>query len=218
MKNPDTFGVFYILTLPATEMLEGFSFNKLSNMKYSISEEKVVFHDHYKIIKAKVAYDTFEGKQIKTNRLAFERGDSVAILLYEKETKSVLLTNQFRYPTCKNNDGWLLEIPAGSMEENENPNECVTREVMEELGYKITNPKHINTFYSSPGASTERIFLFFSEVSKNDKTEKGGGAEDENEDIQLIRLPASEITSKILEFKDAKTILALQWFLLECSH
>ena len=75
-------------------------------MKYSISDEEIVFNDHYKIVKAEVTYDTFKGSQISTKRLAFERGDSVAILLYEKESDSILLTNQFRYPSCKNNDGW----------------------------------------------------------------------------------------------------------------
>ena len=184
-------------------------------MEYLITEEKIIFNDHYKIVKAKVTYDTFDGKKITTKRLAFERGDSVAILLLEKETKSVLLTKQFRYPSCKNSDGWLLEIPAGSIEENEDPEECITREVMEEVGYKIINPRHLKTFYSSPGASTERIFLFFAEVSQKDKTGKGGGNESENEDIQLIKIPISEIASKIFELKDAKTILALQQYLLE---
>ncbi|SRX74906.1 NUDIX domain-containing protein [Aequorivita antarctica] len=184
-------------------------------MKYTINEEKIVFDDHYKIVKAKVTYDTFNGKQITTKRLAFERGDSVAILLLEKETQSILLTKQFRYPSCKNNEGWLTEIPAGSMEENEKPEECITREVMEELGYKTNHPKLISTFYTSPGASTERIFLFYAEVSLTDKTGKGGGNDAENEDIQLVKIPVSEIASKILKLKDAKTILALQWFLLE---
>jgi ADP-ribose pyrophosphatase len=187
-------------------------------MKYSISEEKVVFDDHYKMVKAKVTYDTFEGNQISTTRLAFKRGDSVGILLLEKDSNSILLTNQFRYPTCKNADGWLMEIPAGSLEENEKPQDCIKREVMEELGYKIKMPKLLSTFYTSPGASTERIFLFYCEVSKNDKIEKGGGNEQENEDIQLVKIPVSQITSKILELKDAKTILALQWFLLNVMN
>lgn len=183
-------------------------------MEYSIKNERIVFNDHYKILKAEVRYDTFEGKKITTKRLAFERGDSVAILLFEKETQSILLTEQFRYPSCKHNEGWLLEIPAGSLEKNEDPADCATREVMEELGYKISNPKHLSTFYTSPGASTERVFLFFSEVSKTDKKEKGGGVYDENEDIQLVKIPIAEIALKITEMKDAKTILALQWYLL----
>lgn len=183
-------------------------------MKYSVSEEKIVFNDHYKMVKAKVTYDTFGRKQITTSRLAFERGDSVAILLLEKDSDSILLTNQFRYPTCKNADGWLLEIPAGSLEENEKPEACIIREVMEELGYKIKTAKLLTTFYTSPGASTERVFLYFSEVSKNDKIAKGVGNESETEDIQLVKIPIYEIGSKISEIKDAKTILALQWFLL----
>ncbi len=90
-------------------------------MKYSINDEKVVFNDHYKMVKANVVYDTFNGKEINTKRLAFERGNSVAILLLEKESQSILFTNQFRYPTCKNNDGWLLEIPAGSWKKMKTP-------------------------------------------------------------------------------------------------
>ena len=183
-------------------------------MKYNINKEKTVFDDHYKIIEAEVTYDTFEGSSITTRRLAFERGDSVAILLLEKDSDSILLTNQFRYPTCKHQDGWLLEIPAGSLEKNEKPEDCIKREVMEELGYKIEKPTLIHTFYTSPGASTERMFLFFAEVSQKDKIEKGGGMQDENEDIQLVKIPMDKIPSEISESKDAKTILALQWFLL----
>ncbi|WP_310992524.1 NUDIX hydrolase [Aequorivita marina] len=183
-------------------------------MKYSINNEETVFNGHYKMVQAEVTYDTFDGNTITTDRLAFERGDSVAILLIEKETQSVLLTKQFRYPSCKHNEGWLVEIPAGSLEENEDPENCVIREVMEELGYRVNKPKHISTFYASPGAGTERMFLFFAEVSQKDKLEKGGGVDAENEDIQLVKFPISELQSKIMEFKDAKTLVALQWFLL----
>lgn len=173
-----------------------------------------MFKDHYKMVKATITYDTFSGNQINTERLAFERGDSVAILVLEKETQSILLTNQFRYPSCKNGEGWLLEIPAGSLEENENPEDCIKREVMEELGYKLKTAELLTTFYTSPGASTERIFLYYSEISIKDKIAKGGGNTEENEDIQLIKIPVSEIISIIYEMKDAKTILALQWYLI----
>lgn len=183
-------------------------------MKYKILEEKKVFDDHYKIIEAKVTYETFENKEITTRRLAFERGDSVAILLVDKAAQSLLLTNQFRYPTCKHNEGWLLETPAGSVEENEDPAACIEREVMEEMGYKINSPQLLHTFYVSPGASTERIFLFYAEVSPKDKIGQGGGMEGENEDIQTIGIPISEIKERLSDIKDAKTLVALQWFLL----
>lgn len=184
-------------------------------MKYSIKNEKTIFDDLYKITEAEVTFDSFKEKPITARRLAFERGDSVAIILFETDSDSILLTNQFRYPTCKYDDGWLLEIPAGSLEKNETPEDCIEREVMEELGYQIKKPKIIHTFYTSPGASTERIFLFYAEVSQKDKIAKGGGNDDESEDIELVKIPESEIPKKILELKDAKTILALQWYLLK---
>ena len=190
---------------------------KRSVIKYKIDDEKVVFDDFYSVMQAQVTYDTFTGNKISTKRLAFERGDSVAIVLYEKETKSILLTKQFRYPSCKHNEGWLVEIPAGSLDDNESPEDCICREVMEELGYKIKSPTPIGTFYTSPGACTERIFLFFSEVSLLDKLEEGGGNSSENEDIQLVKIPVLELKQKIYGLKDAKTILGLQWFLLEKS-
>lgn len=187
-------------------------------MKYSIDDEKIVFDDHFKMLQAIVSYDTFKGGEIKTRRLAFERGDSVAIVLFEVETQSILFTNQFRYPSCKHDKGWLLEIPAGSLDKDEEPSECIVREIMEELGYEISNPTHINTFYTSPGSSTERMFLFYKEVSEKNKTSEGGGKPGEHEDIQLVKIPISELSEKIPEFSDAKTIIGLQWVLMNVDN
>ena len=185
-------------------------------MKYSVKNEQVVFNDHYKMLKASVTYDTFRGTEISTNRLAFYRGDSVAILLYELESKSVILTKQFRYPTTKHQQGWMLEIPAGSMEKDECPLTCVKRETLEEIGYTLHQPQQISSFYTSPGASTEKAYLFYAEVSLKDKTASGGGNTSENEDIKIVKLPVSEIENWLQnKIIDAKTILALQWFLLQ---
>ena len=185
-------------------------------MKYNVQQEKTVFNDHYKMLKARVTYDTFSGKEITTDRLAFYRGDSVALLLFEKETNSIILIKQFRYPTTKHNEGWVLEIPAGSIEDEECPLTCVKREAMEEIGYELYQPQQISNFYPSPGACTERCYLFFEEVSTKDKVAKGGGAASENEDIKIVKIPVSEIDSWLdTKIIDAKTIVALQWFLLQ---
>ena len=183
-------------------------------MKYTILDEQIAFDDHYKIIEAKINYDTFSGGSNPVRHLAFDRGDSVAILLFEKESQSFLFTNQFRYPTCKRAIGWLTEIVAGSLEKGEDSTDCIKKEVLEELGYKINSPQLINTFYTSPGGSNEFMYLYYAEVSQDDKKEAGGGAEQEDEDIQMIRIPVSEIQQKLKDFKDAKTILAIQWYLL----
>ena len=185
-----------------------------SGMDYKINKEETVFHNHYKMLKANITYDTFSGEEITTDRFAFHRGDSVAILLYEKDTASVLVTKQFRYPTTQHDQGWMYEIPAGSLEKDECPLACVIRETEEEVGYSVFQPEQIFNFYVSPGGATERCYLFYAEVTARDKTSKGGGLVSEKEDIKSIKVPVSEIESWLSEkIIDAKTIIALQWFL-----
>src|SRR5690625_3922708 len=183
-------------------------------MKYTVHKETIVYDGYFQIVEGVVSFDSFSGKTIQAKRYAFERGDAAAILVYEKNTDSILLAKQFRYPTCRHNSGWIAEIPAGSISENESPQTCIVRETKEELGYQIQNPELLHVFYTSPGGSSERIFLFYDQVTSSDKIEKSGGRPDENEDIKLIKFPVSELPSRITEFSDAKTILALQWFLL----
>lgn len=183
-------------------------------MNYIIKEEKIVFDNYFKIKQAHVAYDAFAGNSIQATRFAFERGDSVAVLLFNPKAQEFLFTNQFRYPTCKHHKGWIIEIVAGSLHEREEPISCAKREVMEELGYSLSSIEHIHTFYTSPGGSTERMFLYYAEVSLEDKIAKGGGLKNEQEDIQLITIPKQEIGYFMTTLEDAKTILALQWFLL----
>lgn len=185
-------------------------------MDYKILKEEVVFDGYFKMLKANVKHETLDGGVIEIERLAFHRGNSAAILLYEKETNQVILTRQFRYPVTKNGNSWLFEIPAGAVEENEQPVECIIRETLEETGYAIYKPEEIFTFYNSPGASTEKSTIYFAEVSMADKKGKGGGLAAENEDIATVKVDANQIQNWLKEKKivDAKTIIALQWFLL----
>lgn len=183
-------------------------------MKYKVLNETPVYNGYFQLIEADIEHELYNGSSIRVKRLAFERGDSAAILLYETDSQSFLLTGQFRYPTCKHKKGWIREIVAGSIESGEDPEACIIREVREELGYEISEPNHIHTFYTSPGGCTERMFLYYSEVCRKDKKLSGGGAAKENEDIQLIRIPGSRIKEELNSLEDAKTIIALQWFLL----
>ncbi|WP_159023183.1 NUDIX hydrolase [Formosa sp. L2A11] len=188
-------------------------------MKYTIVKEDIVYQAFFKIKKATILHDAFKSDtQIKVVRECLDRGSAIAILLVEKDTDSILLTNQFRYPTIThpNYDGWLLEIVAGCMEIEEDPMECARREVEEEIGYEVKNMESMVEYFSSPGGSSEKVHAFYAEVNSTDKKFKGGGLDEEHEDIQLIKFPISEIKSKLKAqaFKDAKTIVALQWYLL----
>lgn len=184
-------------------------------MKFEILKEEIIFNDYFKIKKAKIKHELFDTNIIEVDRLCFERGDSVAIVIYEKDTDMLLFTNQFRYPTVKEK-GWILELVAGSIELGDITEERVKKEVEEEIGYKVNEIEFINSFFVSPGGTSERIYLYYSEVDSKNKVFKGGGMKFEKEDIQLVKIKSSDVNEQMKsnKFRDAKTIIGLQWFYL----
>jgi nudix-type nucleoside diphosphatase (YffH/AdpP family) len=171
-----------------------------------------------------VKYERFNGDFIQVEREIMERGDGVAVLLYEEESDSILFTRQFRIPTVErdamegiSDAGWLLELPAGSFKIGyEEPRDAAIREVEEELGYHVNELQHISTFYVSPGSCTERIHLFYAQISTAQKLSNGGGLEEEHEDIQTVKLSVSEIDTLITNgtIRDAKTMIGWMWWKL----
>ena len=149
-------------------------------------------------------------------RLNLNRGDSVAALIHNPENDTILFTEQFRYATHEKGPGWLLEVPAGMLEKDEDPRAAMQRELIEEIGYSVESLQHISTFYLSPGGTSERIHLFYARVNPKDKTSHGGGLEKEGEDIRTVILSFEEARQKIVtgEIVDAKTIIGLQWLQL----
>ena len=84
---------------------------------------------------------------------------------------------------------------------------------LEETGYALRGLVRIARVYLSPGGSSERVHIFYSEVLLGDRTGKGGGVVAEHEDIRLISLPINEAIAKAHDghILDAKTLIALQW-------
>jgi nudix-type nucleoside diphosphatase (YffH/AdpP family) len=186
-------------------------------MKYKIHHEEIAYNGYLKILKAKLEHDVFDSDEsLEVTREACHRGDSCAILLFEKETGKFIFTRQFRYPTTKTGGGWITEIVAGNIEEGESPEESMRREVEEEVGYTVSKMESLGHFFLSPGRSTERIFLFFSGVSIKEKTGEGGGSIKENESIQTLKYSLDELRSMLAnnELEDAKSIIAVQRYLL----
>lgn len=183
-------------------------------MHYKILQEEVVFDQFFRIKKAKIEHDTFQDSTQVINRLCFERGDSVAILLFEKDSDSFLFTKQFRYPALKAG-GWVVELTAGAIDGDEEPVDAVRREVEEEIGYVLGDTQFLYSFFVSPGGTSERIFLFYAEVQSTQKLFDGGGKLSEKEDIQLVKIKRDELSEKLTNqyFQDAKTIMGVQWFL-----
>lgn len=188
---------------------------KTNPMNYKIKEEQTVYDGHYKIIEARIVHDTFAGGSIESSRECFHRGDSAAAVLFEKDSASLLFTRQFRYPTVGSGDGWITELVAGSLDDADpTPEDCILREIKEEIGYTVAKTEKIGEFFTSPGGSTERVHLYFAETTSTDRNAPGGGLADENEDIELVRITLERAKAMLDqgEFKDAKTIIGLQWF------
>ena len=182
---------------------------------YSVERTKRVFDDFFKVDEALVRHRRFDGQMSAPSRyLVLERGDSVAALLYNTDTKKIVLINQFRFATAAKDTGWMLETVAGILEEGERPEEAIRREIVEEAGYEAVRLEHIHTFFVSPGGSSERIILFYAEVSDASRRDDGGGLDEEAEDIEVLHLGPNVAFAKMHEgaIRDAKTLVALMWF------
>jgi ADP-ribose pyrophosphatase len=153
-------------------------------------------------------------------RLILNRGDSIALLLHDADRDVVLLCEQFRVPTYDKGPGWLIELPAGILEEGEDVEDCARREAMEETGYQVRTLNRIACVYLSPGGSSERIHIFHADVSAKDCEGEGGGLKEEGEDIRLILMSTSDALTKARsgEIQDAKTMIALQWLALSLRN
>ena len=174
-----------------------------------------ILSDNWYTLK-KVTYETVQhdGTVLLQNREAYDRGNGATILLYNKQLKTVVLTQQFRLPTYINGNetGMLIECCAGLLD-RDNPEDCIKRETEEETGYQITDIKKVFEAYMSPGSVTEILYFFVAEYTHDMKVSDGGGVAEEDERIKVLEIPFEKALEMIGtgEIKDGKTIMLLQY-------
>lgn len=178
----------------------------------------------FKVDEYTVSHERFDGAMSEPKPvLVFERGDAVAALLYDPERRVVITVHQFRLPTREKGQsrGWLIEAVAGMIPTDEDgkpletPVQSLIREVREETGYQLTHATPVAKFFSSPGGSTEYIYLYYAEVRKVDKTAEGGGLVSDGEDIEIVEYPIEDFFARLTrgEFEDPKLVIAGQWLM-----
>jgi nudix-type nucleoside diphosphatase (YffH/AdpP family) len=181
-----------------------------------------LFNDFFQIDEVMVSHERRDGTMSPDERrLIFERGDAVAIMLFNPDSKSVIIVNQFKVPSLIARrrddpgtvDGWVTEATAGMIDEGETPEKAIIRETLEETGYRIANPKLISKFFSSPGGTSERIFLYFAEVRDSDKVGAGGGLPKEGEDVTVVQMPIRELFDQLDKgvIEDPKLAIGAYW-------
>jgi ADP-ribose pyrophosphatase len=136
-----------------------------------------------------------------TSREIVEHRGAVAIVALDGE-ENVLLVNQFRTAVGEE----LLELPAGTLEPDEEPRVCALRELREETGYVAEHLEELYVFYASPGFSNERIWLYMATGLEQHSQDTEG-----DEIIEVVKLPLHRALEMAHtgEICDGKSVLGL---------
>jgi nudix-type nucleoside diphosphatase (YffH/AdpP family) len=188
--------------------------------RVEIRSQKRLFDDFFKIDEVIVSHQQYDGNMSPDQRrLVFERGDAVAVLLFNVDTRSVVLVEQFKVPSLvgrrrddpSTTNGWITEVMAGMIGPNETAEESAIRETKEETGYLIKEPELICKFLSSPGGTSERIFLYFAQVSEAAREGTGGGIADE--DVRVVSISVNDLFDRLAkgQIDDPKLAIAAYW-------
>lgn len=172
-------------------------------MNFKINQSKILFTG--KVFNLKV--DEIEYNRthnLAVREVVLHKGGAV-ILAVTNENK-IIMVNQFRYPFQK----YLLELPAGKLDPNENPEQCAARELTEETGFIVGNIQKLGSIYTSPGYSSEELQIFLATDLNFDKPNREEG----EEGMEVFQLSLDEIDNKIKkgEIVDAKTISGLYFY------
>ena len=186
----------------------------MKNPAIKIQKTELLSDNWYILNKVTFDYQKKDDSWITQKREVYDRGNGAAILLYNTQQKTVILTRQFRLPSYLNGNetGMMIEVCAGLLDED-HPEQCIIRETEEETGYRITKVDKIMETYMSPGAVTEILYLFVGEYDESMKVSDGGGVEHEEENIDVLEMTYDEAYAMIEsgEINDAKTIMLLQY-------
>jgi len=169
------------------------------NEEKSIKSEQIY---NGKVVQLRVDTVSLPDGRTKIREIVVHPGAAAIVPLMnegEGEEKEVLLVKQYR----KAVESKTLEIPAGTLEEGESPEDCARRELIEETGFQASKLNKLMEVYPSPGFSSEIIHIFVASGLK-----KVSNAEAELP-IRFVRL--SELLTKIRkgEIKDGKTVIGV---------
>lgn len=148
-----------------------------------------------------VTVDTVQEGELTYQREVVHHHGS-AVILPVSDDGTVALVRQYRHPAVR----YLLEAPAGTLEDGERPEVGAARELQEELGLVAGRMEKLSEFFVSPGFCEEKMWVFLA-------TELTEGKQNPEEDevLEVVRLPLDEALEMISsgEIQDAKTIIAL---------
>jgi ADP-ribose pyrophosphatase len=132
------------------------------------------------------------------------RHGGAAVVLPVTDDRRVVLIRQYRYAAGE----LMLEVPAGTIDAGESPEETARRELVEETGYHPERLAKLAEFFPSPGILTELMHLYLATGLT-----KGEARPEDDESIEVVELPFEEALGLEpgRDVRDAKTIVALSF-------
>ena len=182
-----------------------------------IIEREVCFRGFYSLDRLRLRHLQFSGVMGPTlSRELFIRHDAVCVLPYDPQRDEVVLIEQFRVGAMgKSASPWLLELVAGLIDTDEQPEQVALREAVEEADLTLTSLWPITQYFPSPGGSDERVYLY---LGRCVSLGAGGvhGLAEEGEDIRVHVLPLEDALAAVRDgrINNAASIIALQWLAL----
>jgi ADP-ribose pyrophosphatase len=139
------------------------------------------------------------------NREVVLHGGGSVVLGINSESR-IIFVKQHRYPI----DKIIYELPAGKLEKNEDPLVCAQREFEEETGFKASEWKKLISIYTSPGYTSEELFIYFAkDLSMGVENREPG---EKHMKIEFLDLKTALDMVYAGEIKDGKTVTALLFY------
>jgi ADP-ribose pyrophosphatase len=137
-----------------------------------------------------------------TREYVVHPGASVIVPMFEDGT--VLVERQYRYPVREH----MLELPAGKIDQKEDPERAARRELLEETGYEAGRWDFIGTLMPCIGYSDELIHAYLARNLTYSKQNL-----DDEEFLETSKVSMNVLLQQSLnaQIQDAKTIIALLW-------
>ena len=144
-------------------------------------------------------------------RPVIEHPSGSAVLAYDPARRVALTVRQTRLAVLHLAQPRFAE-PVAGVDEDDDRADTARREAMEEAGVRLTALERVARVWMTPASTTERVDLFLAEYSERDRVAEGGGAEDENEEIDVREEPLASLWAAVErgEMTDAKLLLLLQ--------
>jgi 8-oxo-dGTP pyrophosphatase MutT (NUDIX family) len=131
-------------------------------------------------------------------------GHPGAVGIVAHDGEQIYMVSQPREPVGERR---LLELPAGKLDhDGEDVLTTAKRELAEEIGKAARTWQHLTTFYSSPGFSDEEIHVYLATDLYDESAETN-----EEERIEIVTVPLSELDDVIRDCRDSKTLVGLLW-------